>query len=98
MIIFMCYDITICLCVYFRFLDGDLSLGLEVALVADEEYYNAAVGMLPQLLQPPVNILKRAVLSNIVHQQRTHRITVISIGDSSITFLSCRVPYLRPHI
>lgn len=50
--------------------------------------------MIPQLLQPPLHILIRLMLADIVNQQRAYGTAVVGRGDGAVTFLACRVPDL----
>lgn len=50
--------------------------------------------MIPQLLQPPLHILIRLVLADIVHQQRAHCAAVVGGGDGAVAFLAGGVPDL----
>ena len=50
--------------------------------------------MIPQLLQPPLNILIRLMLANVIDQQRSYSSSVVCGGDGSVSFLACRVPDL----
>lgn len=59
---------------------GDSSEVAQVALVAHEHDDDVAVGVVPQLLQPPLHILVREVLGDVVHQQCPHSSTVVP-GD-----------------
>lgn len=50
--------------------------------------------MIPQLLQPPLHVLVRLVLADIVHQQRAHGAAVVGRRDGAVAFLARRVPDL----
>lgn len=65
-----------------RFLLGHLALGLQVALVADQQEddgvrLDVALG----LLQPGVDVLEGAAVCDVKEQEATHRVTVVSSGD-----------------
>lgn len=53
----------------------------EVALVSDLHDDDVVVGVVPQLLQPALDILVRQVLGDVVHQESSDRTPVIP-GDS----------------
>ena len=50
--------------------------------------------MIPQLFQPPLHILVRLVLADIVHQQRAHGTAVVGARDGAVAFLASCVPDL----
>ena len=94
---FECIALTIFFCVFLSLLSGHCSLLVEVSFVAHEQHHDVAVRMLPQLPEPPIDALESVALGDVVHQKSTHSIPIISIGDGSITFLSCSVPNLRSY-
>ena len=50
--------------------------------------------MIPQLFQPPLHILVRLVLADVVDEQRPDGTAVVGGGDGAVTFLARRVPDL----
>lgn len=50
--------------------------------------------MIPQLLQPPRNVLVGLVFADIVDQERTYRSSVIGGCDGSISLLPSGIPNL----
>ncbi len=53
----------------------------EVALVANEHNDNVRVGVVPELLEPALNVFVRHMLRNVVHQQRANRAAVVPTGS-----------------
>lgn len=51
--------------------------------------------MIPQLLQPPRDVLIRLVLADVVDEERAHRATVVRRRDGPVALLPRRVPDLR---
>ena len=66
----------------------------QIALVSHQHNHNIRVRMIPQLFQPPLHILVRLVLADIIHQQCAHGTAVICAGDGAVAFLARRVPDL----
>lgn len=66
----------------------------QIALVSDQHNNNVGVGMVTQFLQPPCDILVCLVLADVINKQRSHRATIVSGGDGSVSLLSCSVPNL----
>lgn len=67
----------------------------QIGLVAHQHNDNVLVGMIAQLSQPPLHILVRQMLGNIVDEQCADSTTIICRGNGPITLLSGRIPYLR---
>lgn len=66
----------------FRFLLAHLPLRLQVTLVAHQQEDDAVrLHVAARLLQPLMNILEGATISDVKQQQATHWITVVSPGD-----------------
>ena len=61
---------------------------LEIALVAHEHHHDRRVRVRAQLLEPPLHILKRQPLRDVVHQERTDRAAVVRRGDGAVAFLA----------
>lgn len=61
-------------------ISGDGPEVAQVTLVAHEHDDNVAVGVIPQLLQPPLHVLIGEVLGDVIHQQCPHGSTVVP-GD-----------------
>jgi hypothetical protein len=66
----------------------------EIGLVPHQHNDNVTVCMVPQLLQPPIHILIRRYLADIVDQQRTHGSAVVCGGDGAIALLAGGIPDL----
>ena len=61
---------------------------LEIALVAHEHHHDRRVRVRAQLLEPPLHILKREPLRDVVYQERTDRAAVVRRGDGAVAFLA----------
>ena len=66
----------------------------QITLVSDQHDDNVGIGVIPQLLQPPVDILVGLVFADIVDKKGTHRTTVVGRGDRTVTFLTSSIPDL----
>lgn len=66
----------------------------QIALVSHQHDHDVRIGMVPQLLQPPHNILVRLVLADIVDKECPYRASVICGCDGSVSFLARRIPNL----
>lgn len=58
-------------------------------------HHNIGISMIPQLLQPPRDVLISLLLGDVIDEQRTHRASVVGRGDSTVTFLARGIPNLR---
>uniref|UniRef100_J3L5U5 Uncharacterized protein n=1 Tax=Oryza brachyantha TaxID=4533 RepID=J3L5U5_ORYBR len=50
--------------------------------------------MVPELPQPPLNIVEGLPLCDVVDEERPNRTPVISARDRTVPLLTCGVPYL----
>ena len=66
----------------------------QITLVSDQHDDNVGIGVIPQLLQPPVDILVGLVFADIVDEKGTNGTTVVSRGDGTVTFLTSSIPDL----
>lgn len=66
----------------------------QITLVSHQHDDNVRVCMVPQLLQPPRNILVGLVLANIVNQQSSHCSSIVGRCDGSVSLLSRGIPDL----
>lgn len=66
----------------------------QIALVSHQHDHDVRIRMVPQLLQPPHNILVRLVLADIVDKECPYRASVICGCDGSISFLTRCIPNL----
>lgn len=66
----------------------------QIALVSDQHDHNVGVGMVPQLLQPPVDIIVGLVLADIIHEERPHGTAVVGRRDGTVAFLTGGIPDL----
>ena len=67
----------------------------QIALVSDQHDDDVGIGVIPQLLQPPVDILVGLVLANVVDKEGPDGTTVVGGGDGAITLLTGGIPDLR---
>lgn len=66
----------------------------EIGLVACHHYDDVRVGVVPQLAQPPLDVVKGLPLGNVVDQECPHGSSVVSAGYRSVPLLTRCVPYL----
>ena len=66
----------------------------QITLVPHQHNHNIRICMIPQLLQPPLHILIRLMLADIIDQQRSYSPSIVCRRDGSVSFLACRVPDL----
>ena len=67
----------------------------EIGLVSDEHDHNVRLGVVSQLLEPALDILKSRMLGNVVDQERPDRAAVVRAGNGTVALLPRRVPNLR---
>jgi hypothetical protein len=67
----------------------------EVGLVADEHDGGVGVGVVAELLEPPLHVLEGRGLGHVVDQERAHRAAVVGARDRPVALLPGRVPDLR---
>jgi hypothetical protein len=78
-----------------RLLGRTLSLRSQIAFVAHQHNDNVRVGVIAQLGEPSIYILKRLLLRDVVHQQRADGAAVVRRRDRTIALLARSVPDLR---
>jgi len=66
----------------------------QIALISHQHNHNIRIRMIPQLFQPPLHILIRLMLADIIHQKRSDRSSIIRRSDGAVALLACRVPDL----
>lgn len=66
----------------------------QIALVSDQHDDDVGIRVVPQLLQPPVDILVGLMFADVVHEQSPDRTTVVRRRDSPVPFLTSRIPNL----
>lgn len=66
----------------------------QIALVSNQHDDDVRVCMVPQLLQPPSDVLVRLVLADVVDEQRTDGASVVCGGDGAVALLTSSVPNL----
>jgi hypothetical protein len=66
----------------------------QIGLVSNQHDDNVAISVIPQLLQPSRNILKRLELADVVDEQSSHGTAIVSRCDGAVAFLASRVPDL----
>ena len=67
----------------------------QVGLVADERDHDVGVGVVAQLLEPPLDVLERLGLRDVVDQQGPDGAAVVGAGDRTVPLLPRGVPDLR---
>lgn len=72
------------LCKWFSVLCWNGHKVSKIWLVANQHDHNVGVCVLPQLLQPPCDILICCVPSDIIHQQCTNSSSVVSTSNSTV--------------
>jgi len=85
---------VVLLCEGLGLVGGDGPEVAKVRLVADQHDDDVGVGVVPQLAQPPLHVLVRQVLGDVVHQEGAHRAPVIRRRNRSVTLLAGSVPNL----
>ena len=60
----------------------------QIALVADEHDDNVAVGVIAQLIKPPLDVLVRHGLGDVVDEQSTDGSSVVRARDGSVALLT----------
>lgn len=60
-----------------RLLVGDVALRFEIGLVANEKYHRIGIGQIPSVGQPAIEVIVRAPTSDVVHQQRAGRASIV---------------------
>lgn len=75
-------------------LGGDRTKVSQIALVTDQHDHNIGVGVVPQLLQPPVDIVVSLVLADVVDEEGTDGATVVGRGDGPVALLTSSIPDL----
>ena len=67
---------------------------VEVALVGHYTDLHLLVRVIPQLLQPIVQIIERFTLCDVENEQGPHSLSIVSSSDASIALAACRIPNL----
>lgn len=73
----------------------DFASVFEINLIAHEQDYDIVVGILLQLSQPILNILKTLLRCHIIYQQSSNGSPIVSIRNCFVPFLTGSVPNLR---
>lgn len=66
----------------------------QIALVTNQHDDDVGVGMIAELLQPPVDIVVGLVLTDIIDEKSTDSTPIVSGGDGTVTFLTSSIPNL----
>lgn len=66
----------------------------QIALVSDQHDDDVGIGVVTQLLQPPVDILVGLMFADVVHEQGADRTSVVSGRDGPVPFLTSSIPDL----
>ncbi len=54
--------------------------------------------MLPELREPLLNVLERIRFCDVIYEESADSVSIISVCDSPVSFLPCRVPNLSSHL
>lgn len=65
-----------------------------IGLVAHKHDDDVAVRMVPQLLQPPRDVLEREALADVVDEERTDGAPVVGRSDGAVPLLTRSIPNL----
>lgn len=77
-----------------RILRGHSPQMSQIALVTDQHDDDVGVGVVPQFLQPPVDIIVGLVLADIVYEKSPDRTTVVGRRNRAIPLLARSIPNL----
>lgn len=66
----------------------------QIALVAHQHDDDVGIGVVPELLQPPRDVLVGLVFADVVDEEGPDGATVVGRGDGTVPFLAGRVPDL----
>ena len=66
----------------------------QIALVTDEHDDDVGIGMVPELLQPPRDVLVGGLLADVVNEQSTDSAAIVGRGDGTVALLAGSVPDL----
>jgi hypothetical protein len=66
----------------------------QIALVSDQHDDDVGVGVVPQLFQPPVDVIVGLVLADIVHEKSPDSTAVVGRRNRTVPLLSRSVPDL----
>ena len=78
-----------------RILCLDLPHLRQVRLIPNQHQCHVLLAMGAQFGQPPLNILKRLLLGDVIDEKRPRCPPIVGRGDSSVAVLPRRVPNLR---
>lgn len=79
---------------FLAFLEGDLTLALEIVLVTDEELDHVLVSVLVGFLEPVVDVLEGLHVGDVVHDDDAVRTFIVRRGNRLESFLTSGVPDL----
>lgn len=65
-----------------------------ITLVSDQHDDNIAIGMIPQLLQPPRDIFVGNRLGDIVNKEGTNSSAIVCASNGTVALLAGRIPNL----
>lgn len=66
----------------------------QIALVPDQHDDNVGVSVVPEFLQPPVDVIVGLVLADIVHKESPDSTAIVGRRNRPVPLLACRVPDL----
>lgn len=67
---------------------------LQIALVPHQHYDNVRISVISQLFQPPLDVLVRLMLADVIYQERANSTPVIGRCDGTVSLLAGGVPDL----
>ena len=67
----------------------------QITLVTDQHDDDVRVGMVPELFQPPRDVLVCLVLADVVDEECSNSATVVGRCDGAVSLLTRRIPNLR---
>ena len=91
--LYICDLILFCIRLYVR--GCDLPLIFQIAFIPNEKINHTWRSLILELLHPCLYILERLVVCDIVNYQSSYGTSIITTCHGSVSFLTCRVPYLR---
>jgi len=82
-------------CKLFSFLCRHSSQVSQITLVSNQHDDDIRISMVPQLLEPPCDILVSLVFADIVDKQSSHGTSVVGRRNGAISLLASGIPNLR---
>ena len=76
-------------------LEGDGTLGVQIALVSDQQLGHALARIPVDLLQPLLDVVERNLVGDVVHDDDPVRASVVRTGDGAEPLLPRSIPDLQ---